>query len=496
MSSSRHTSSAGDVGASLPDLGVGIIYSAALEPLLQQHPDVVDLLEIEPQTTWVERLDRPGTYVVRSDVDDHLAALPYKKLVHSVGTPVGGSMPASEAQLPLLRDAVTRLGAPWASEHLAFNLTPDFFTGFFLPPRQTAEGLAVYERAILRLKDCLGVPIAFETGVNYLQPRADEIPDGEFVRELSERTGAGILLDLHNIYTNQCNGRQRAETFLAQIPLDRVWEVHLAGGFEHDGYWLDAHSGSIPEPLLALARDVVPHLTNVRALVFEVFTSFLPSFGFDGVRHEMDKLRDLWSRRRTAKATRSSTLPSSVHRDPQGTVPEWEAALGSLAIGRDPSTALARDLNQDRGVALMRDLIHEFRASMVVGVYRLSCRYMMLVLTPDVFRAILEDFWAHEPPRQFAAAEAEAFAQYLRVKNLRLPHLAKLLEFEKAAMDAILDGTPHVVEFAIDPFPLLRALADGRLPDGVPQVGSYEIELSPDGPNDVAAVTAELTPFH
>ena len=57
-------------------------------------------------------------------------------------------------------------------------------------------------------------------------------------------------------------------------------------------------------------------------------------------------------------------------------------------------------------------LIHEFRASMVLAVYRFSCRLMMLALTPDVFRTILEDFWAHEPPRQYSASEAEAFIAY------------------------------------------------------------------------------------
>jgi hypothetical protein len=64
---------------------------------------------------------------------EHLASLPGRKLVHSVGTPVGGSMRAHEAQLPLLREAVRALQAPWASEHLSFNLTRDFFTGFFFP---------------------------------------------------------------------------------------------------------------------------------------------------------------------------------------------------------------------------------------------------------------------------------------------------------------------------------------------------------------------------
>jgi hypothetical protein len=29
---------------------------------------------------------------------------------------------------------------------------------------------------------------------------------------------------------------------LAELRLERVWEVHPAGGEELDGYWLDAHS--------------------------------------------------------------------------------------------------------------------------------------------------------------------------------------------------------------------------------------------------------------
>src|SRR6516225_8628020 len=99
---SRHNSSEGDPGPGLPELGVGIVYSSALEPLLQTQPEVVDVLEIEPQTTWLERPDRPGEIVARSEIDDHLASLPFRKLVHSIGTPVGGSVAGREAQLPLL----------------------------------------------------------------------------------------------------------------------------------------------------------------------------------------------------------------------------------------------------------------------------------------------------------------------------------------------------------------------------------------------------------
>jgi hypothetical protein len=126
---------------------------------------------------------------------------------------------------------------------------------------------------------------------------------------------------------------------------------------------------------------------------------------------------------------------------------------------------------------------------------------MMLALTPDVFQAILEDFWAHEPPHQYGASEAEAFIAYLRTKSvMRIPKLAKVLEFEKAAMDTLLDGQTRVVRFSADPFPLLRALAEGRLPDIVPQEGDYEIELKSDGPITVTGIDPGqlrgVFPFH
>jgi hypothetical protein len=217
--------------------------------------------------------------------------------------------------------------------------------------------------------------------------------------------------------------------------------------------------------------------------------------------HKTERLRQLWELRRLGAGTsgrrEAGHQLSSV---PVATVAEWEAALGTLVIGRAPATALAEELAVDPGTSLIRDLIHEFRASMVVSVYRLSCRLMMLALTPDVFRTILEDFWAHEPPHQYAASEAEAFVAYLRAKNLQLPKLAKVLEFEKAAMDTLVDGQTRVVRFSADPFPPLSSLAEGRLPDVIPQEGEYEIELKADGPITVTGMDPEQLrgafPFH
>lgn len=160
----------------------------------------------------------------------------------------------------------------------------------------------------------------------------------------------------------------------------------------------------------------------------------------------------------------------------------WENALGRLAIGRGPSGEFESALAQDPGVALVRDLVKEFRASMVVQVYRLTCRLLMLALSPDIFRAILEDFWSQTPPRQFAASEAEAFGDFLATKNLRLPQLQSILALERATVRTLVDGRSRVVRFTVEPLPMLRALAEGRLLAEPGREGDYEIEVTSDGP--------------
>jgi hypothetical protein len=344
------------------------------------------------------------------------------------------------------------------------------------------------------------VPLAIETGVNYLRPRGDEIPDGDFLAELVHVADCGILLDLHNVYCNERNGRQSVEEFLAHLPLNRVWEIHLAGGFELKGFWLDAHSGAIPDPLLAIAREVVPNLPNLKAIIFEIFSSFLPVFGLDGVRDQIEHLRSLWALR----------LPSSMQSAPCSVAPvriglgpdfgEWEHALGSMAVGRAPRTPLDHELIDDPGVPLIRALIEQFRASMVVGVYRLTSRFLMLALTPDVFTALLQDFWSRYTPCQYAATEADAFYSDLEARGLNLPWFRKLLEFERAALLTIIDSQTRTICFDADPLAMLRALAEGHLPTEIPQQGKYEVELKPDGPLTVSGINiAEVTrtfPFH
>ena len=433
---------------------------------------------------------------------DHLERLPGRKLIHSVGTPVGGTVAPDPEQLALLRRMIERFDAPWASDHLSYNQTPEFATGFFLPPRQTTQGVRTVTRSIGMLQDMLGVPIAVETGVNYLRPRTDELSDGDFVAAVAESADCHLLLDLHNVFTNALNGRQSIDEFLDAIPLGRVREVHLAGGMELDGFWLDAHSGAIPDPLHAVCERVIPRLPNLGAIIFEIFPSFVPLVGLELVEEQVERLHTLWALRSTGPAEPPRPRPIVLVTEGDEVPPAaWERALGGLVIGMPPpDDAAAEQLAGDPGVRIVVGLVHEFRASMVVGVLRLTSRLLMLALGPPAFRTLLSSYWLEHPPQLYASAEAAGFADHLRKLDLGVPHLDELLRFEEATTATLTDGQTRVVKFSAEPLPLLRALADGRLPDEPPQPGNFEIELTPDGPSAAAGLSvqdaAEAFPYH
>jgi uncharacterized protein (UPF0276 family) len=462
------------------------------------------VVEVEPQTLWTRVDGGTPRFRVENAVLDHLERLPGRKLIHSVGTPVGGTVAPDREQLELLAAMVERFDAPWASDHLSYNQTPEFATGFFLPPRQTNEGVRTVTASIALLQRAFRVPILVETGVNYLRPRSDEIPDGEFVAAVAQSADCGLLLDMHNVFTNALNGRQPVDEFLDALPLERVREIHLAGGMELDGFWLDAHSGEIPEPLVAICARVIPRLPNLSAIVFEIFPSFLPLVGLDLVQAQIERLHELWSYRgRGSEPQPPRPLPLRVETawGDEALPPEaWERALGRLVIGHSDHADSDGGLAGDPAIRLVQGLIHEFRASMIVGVLRLTSRLLMLALGTETFRTILASYWLATPPQMYASLEAEAFARHLEELDLGVPHLTQVLRFEQAVIATLGDDETRIVEFDFEPLPLLRALAEGRLPEEPPQAGRFEIELTPDGPTGAAGLDLEAVetafPYH
>ena len=470
-----------------PALGVGLVFFPELAALFEDA-GLVGVLEVEPQAFW-EKVRTPGGFGYRPNdaLLRGVARLPQARLLHGVGQPVGGSVDDPVEYADALKQAVDLLDPAWASEHLSFNRIAVDGTcreaGFLLPPRQSPAGVRQAVRNIGRYARAIGRPFAFETGVNYLQPRADELDDGACFGAIADQAGCGILLDLHNLWCNERNGRQCVAGVLEQMPLERVWEVHLAGGMELGGYWLDAHSGGVPPALLELAARVVPRLPNLGAIVFEILPQHLARIGIDGVRRQLVALGELWAMR----AARRVTVPPHVaHAPPAGErgpgsvadraeVAAWECSLVAALNGRAPGDPRFAGLRCDPGVAVLRQLIGDARRSNLARAFRYTTTLLLLEREAGGTLALLDAYFATQAPDAFAAIEADHFAGFLRGRSdvlSRIPHLAEVLAFEHALVRASVHAESTDLVWSSDPTAILAALDEGRAPPPLPPVRS------------------------
>jgi uncharacterized protein len=482
----------------LPELGVGFTWFPDLEPVLQANEDLVNVIEIEPQTLWRRE---PGAHspTLNQTALDSLRRLPFAKLIHSVSCPLAGTLSPDSEQLELLRSIALQLEVPWLSEHLSFNRVADpdgvWHAGFLLPPRQTIAGVAAAVASIRAVSDCVPLPLSVETGVSYLRIRPDELPDGEFVARIAQAADCGILLDLHNVWTNDRNGRQPLGDYLAQLPLERICELHLAGGRYHRGFWLDTHSGPVPEDVLELAARIVPRLPNLKAIIFELFPAHFPRMGAGAFRSQLESLHRLWDRRAHAVSPQPPVPSDPPDRDPAPSPKEWENTLAALVVHKPCETPLAHELRRDPGLAVIREMVEKLRGSMIVRTLRLSSRLIMLERGPAFLEQLLATFWASHPPQASAVDEAEAFAAFLRAEKPYVPFLAEVLEYDRAVIAVALDGEERSIAFGADPLPLLRALGAGRRPTEI-TTGDFEIRLTPDLVNTEVGRLAGLEVSH
>jgi uncharacterized protein (UPF0276 family) len=466
--------------------GVGFVYSHLVHDFLVRRADQVDVVEIEPQTAWTADHPVRGPFHQIAEARQRWLSLPQEKLLHSVGMPLAGLRAPSPGQTEILKSLAEAFGCDYISEHLSVGGTPHDNAGFLLPPRQTRSGIEVAVRNIKTLQEDLGIPVAVETGVSYLPRYQGEIPDGDYVREVAERADCGVLFDLHNAYCNQLNGRQAMAEFAEALPANRVWELHVAGGFEKNGFWLDAHSGEAPKDLVRAAKALARGFPNIAAIIFEIYPSFLTGSDDDVLMRSLDVLKSIWAEVGRSRGDGDlRQLADAIPRQADGATPaarpddvsQWERSL-TEAVRFNMPVMIGEDLSPRPAVALYNELIHSFRASMLI---RLMPRTLRIIAEQHGdLEAIIRDFEVERAPLLFALNEVNSFRDWARSKYPGAAYLSSIMDYEIAVVEVSLTGAPVTVAFDGDPQPLFQALAD-RTPLPAALFGRpWEIEITPE----------------
>jgi uncharacterized protein (UPF0276 family) len=425
-------------------LGVGVVWWPILDDVCRQEEGLVDVIEAEPEAFW---LPKAGGF--RSLLAEALSHLPQPKLLHGVGAPVGGTCPPPDGHLSALLADIAALRPEYVSEHLSitrFRPTPDrspASAGFMLPPLQSEAGVLLAAVNIRRRRAALGgIPLAVETPVNYLPPARGEWPDGVYVAATVEAADCAILLDLHNVLCNARNGRQSVAAFCDALPLERVWEIHLAGGESEGGLFLDAHAGLVEPELMEIAADLVPRLPNLRAINFEIMPERVAEVGLAAIAARLCRMKELWNCRAASPEPQDIPLAALPPSEPTLSDPAaWETLLGCAITGL-PEPAIDEETAAwwracTPAIDIYRMLVREGRASAVASAAPHTTRELLRHFGGTRTREILADHWRLSPPGYTSADEARAFFEFLTEVDPSLPGLADAIASDLADLDKL-----------------------------------------------------------
>jgi len=268
--------------------------------------DFIDFFELSPDLLCRERVSVDGSSLhyhprLLAEALDGCAQKPL--VVHGLGLSIGSVSGWNDSYLRILDLLHSRRPFVWHSEHLGFLLAthPDgrsLHTGVPLPLPFTEEALDLLVPRAEALCKRYRVPFLLENLTYYLPglPADGGRDEIAFLNDLTERSGCGLLLDLYNFHCNAMNFGFDARDALARLRLDRVVEIHVAGGSTHDGFLLDVHSDAVPEPVWDLLEWAAPRTPHLGGIVYELLEEALPIIGVEGIRRQLERVHRVWGK--------------------------------------------------------------------------------------------------------------------------------------------------------------------------------------------------------
>jgi hypothetical protein len=229
-------------------------------------PHYHEVLNSLPKLDWVEVhsenfFGSGAPLRTLSKVREH-----YPVSLHGVGMGLASTTPLDQEHLAALRRLCDTVQPAAVSEHLCWNTVADNTNGIqtvindLLPFPYTQEALSNVISRVEQVQEKLGRQLLVENLSSYLSFTQSEMSEGEFLAELTRRTGCGILFDVENLYVNARNLNVDAEAFIRDIPADAVKEYHLAGFSTRDGCLVDTHDHPVYPEVWKLYEFALQHI--------------------------------------------------------------------------------------------------------------------------------------------------------------------------------------------------------------------------------------------
>jgi uncharacterized protein (UPF0276 family) len=226
----------------------------------------------KPDIAWLE-VHSENYFGDGGPARDHLLAIrdDYPISLHGVGLSLGSSDELDSRHLRELKSLVEIVEPALVSEHLCWASVGGEFFNDLLPMPYSIEALQHMVRRVSHVQEYLGRSILVENVSSYFQWAGGEFSEWDFLAELSQRSGCGILLDINNIYVSAMNHGFDPVTYIRSMPSSKVREMHLAGhslcSTGGEILRIDTHDQPVSEPVWRLYAAAVRHHGPVPTLI-------------------------------------------------------------------------------------------------------------------------------------------------------------------------------------------------------------------------------------
>ena len=148
---------------------------------------------------------------------------------HGVGLSIGGEGPLDADHLARLKTLVEWLKPTVFSEHLAWSTHDGAYLNDLIALPYTDATLTRVADHVDALQNAIGRPMMLENPSSYLTFKESQWAEYDFLREVTKRTGCGLLLDVNNVFISATNMHFDPRAYIDAYPLDLVGEIHLGG---------------------------------------------------------------------------------------------------------------------------------------------------------------------------------------------------------------------------------------------------------------------------
>lgn len=189
----------------------------------------------------------------------------------------------------------------WHSDHLSFIKLPnsgphDHNAGLAIPVPYDKEYLQMMEEKINIIQDEISIPFILENNVYFIEYEDQDYTEVEFINKLVDNTSCGILLDIHNLYTNSRNHFINTKKYIDELNMEGVLELHIAGGNTLEEFYIDSHAGPCPDELWEILDYAVSKANKLNGITFEFHESYFPILGFEGIEQQLKLAKSIWDK--------------------------------------------------------------------------------------------------------------------------------------------------------------------------------------------------------